>query len=801
MKIIVPLFLSLSFSSAYAENAPQHVKAISVAREGNIPKSLQMMQEVAAEKGWYEALVYDYIVILIWAKRDLEAYDLFHEKVNKDHAPIYVIEAMATACRNLKLYQESKRYFTQIKEKEPFNAKAYEGLANLEIDCGRPFEAILILTKVEEKIPHNLDIYLILGKAYYQGGKYVDALRYYNKALDINPQQKDALQGQAFSIKQLKGPFVALEKVTKNPALFSAEEVKDMEEARAATLINWGKIDRDNLESPTKRYIYLDQAIADLKNQIAHTDDKNRKYRLQLDLIVAYVYRNRQQDALLEYEKILSTGKKMGDIPIYVLEGIGDAFLDTRQPEKGKDVFINILARDYKNSKGIDGYFNSLLDCNEPDVAMEFIQSHYSADHLSIYLIGTSYLNKSRLKKENTYDVSFLFGNLLSKADTLTKEKIQMMPLNTTMRNLRGNVLQARGLSRSAEQEYEIGLTNDPKNNNLLLSKARTNLALNEPEKAEEIIHQIEKTYPENRGLKRFKEEWKSYNSRELVSDTTYEAGGAANLGGNSLVSDNRLYSQPFAHHYRAFTSLYYQWGTFLEGTLNEVLEGAGLEYRRRDIYLLGEVNSTQWGRTRAGLSLEGGYQPRDTIKLSAKADINSRQTPGLAIVNNVTSNYYNLAATYYKNESFEAGITGYLQTFSDQNNWVGGTGFVKKRFIEAPQYTLDLRFDMGARVSKTNNVLYYSPLKDGYIGLSPIFTQVLYQRYEHGFEHIITPDIGEYWEKGFGKRLIFGVAYEQRWKYQNWYEIGYGFSRRREFYDGQKQYITAVLLKINVKF
>lgn len=801
MKIIAPLLFSLTLSSAYAENAPEHVKAITVAREGNIPKALQMMQDVAAKQGWYDALIYDYIVILTWGKRDLEAYDLFHEKVDKKTAPTYVIEAIAAACRQLKLFAESKRYFTQIKEKEPHNANAYVGLANLEIDQGEPFEAILILAEAEKKIPHNSDIYLILGKAYYQGEKYADALRYYNKVLDINPKQPDALQGQAFCIKQLKGPFEALEDARKHPNLFTKDQIKDMEEARAATLVNWGKIDRDNLQSPTERYVYLDRAIADLKSQILDTDNQNRKYWLRLDLIVAYVYRNRHRDAINLYTKILSKGKKMEDIPVYVLEGIGDAFLDLHQPEKAKEVFKCILERDYKNPKGIDGYFNALLDCNEPETAMAFIQKHRTGAHLSISVIGSSYLNKDRVQVDETYNTAFLFEGLLSKADTLTKEGIQTMPLNTTMRNLRGNVLQARGLSRAAELEYQIGLTNDPKSNSLLLSMARTNLALNEPEKAEEIMHQVEKTHPESGDLTRFKKEWKSYNSREFVSDTTYETGGASNTGGQSFTSDNRLYSQPFANHYRAFASLFYQWGTFEEGILSEVLEGAGLEYRNRNVYLLGEVNSTQWGRTRAGLLVEGGYQPLDAIKFSAKSEINSRQTPGRGVINNITSNYYSLTAEYYKNESFEITVSGYLQSFSDDNTWVGGTGSIKQRAIEAPSYTLDLRFDIGARSSTTNNVPYYSPLKDGYVSLSPIFTQTLYQRYEQGFEHIITPEVGEYWEKGFGKRLTFGLSYEQRWKYQNWYEIGYGFSRRRQYYDGQKQYSTAFLLKLNIKF
>lgn len=798
------LFPSLLFAivqPALAENAPEHIKAIEVAREGNPTKALQLMDEVGKKQGWYDTLIYDYIVILTWAKRDLEAYNLFQSKVNKAAAPPYVIDAIATACRNLKLFSEAKQFYTLLKEKEPHNPAVEVGLANIELDLQRPYEAILLLTTAEKKYPNHIDICLILGKSYYAAEKYADALRYYNKVLSINPNQKDAAAGQALCLSHLKSPFEALEKARKHPGYFSKEEIRDMEANRAATLIMWGKVDRDNIKTFKDRYVYLDRSITDLKKQIDETDDANRKLRLQFDLIVAYVFRNRNKDAIEEYEKILKSGKTIQDFPIYVLEGVGDAFLTLRHPEKAKEVFKYILEKNYKNPKAIEGYFYAILECNEPEAALEFIKSNRDYYRKWIDLIDTAYLNKDRLITEETYNASFLFGNLLSKADEITKEGIQTMPMNETMRSLRGNVLQARGLPRAAEMEYDIGLTNSPENTSLLLSKARAHLSLNEPEDAAQIMEQVEKTYPESLDLKRFKDEWKSYNARELTSDTTFETGGAQNIGGESLTTDNRLYSQTFANHYRAFLSGFYQWGTFSEGVLNQVLEGAGIEYRNRNIRLLGEINSTQWGRTRLGSSLEAEYQPQDTIKISAKADVISRQTPGRAIINNITSNYYNIGFEYYKNESFQLGISGFLQTFSDKNTWLGGSGFIKGRIIEKPRYTLDLRVDAGARSSRTNDVLYYSPLQDRYMNLSSPFTQLLYQRYEHSLSHIITPDIGNYWQKGFGNRLTFGISYEQRWKYQNWYEIGYGFSRRRNFYDGQKQYSTTFLLKINFKF
>lgn len=800
MSFLPYLFFSVLQSHA-AESSAEHKHAIVIAREGNPAKGLQIIEKLADQDGWHDSLLYDYIVLLTWAKRDLEAYNLFLSKVNQDTAPAYVIEAIAKACRNLKLFSKAQQFYRLLQQKEPHNPDVAVGLASIQIDMDKPYEAILILSEAEKTFSGHLDLYLIFGKAYYSVGLYVDALRYYNKALTINSQHHDAVQGQALCLSHIKSPFEALEKTQKHPKDFSKEQIKDMEAVRGATLINWGKIDRDNIETYKGRYVYLDRAIADIKQQMENTSDENRKHNLQLDLIVAYAFRLRHRDVVYEYEQMLAKGKTNKDFPIYVLEGIADAFLTLRHPEKARELFKYILENDFKNPKAIEGYFFSTLECNKPEVAFAFIKANRDAFKEWIPLADSRYPNNSRLLTEELYYNSFSLVNLLSQADEKTKEAMQIMPLNSSMRNLRGNVLQARGLPRASEKEYDIGLTNDPKNIELQLSKARVHLNLNEPEKAEEIMKKIEKDYPESLNLKRFKREWKSYHAPEFVSDNVFETGGSGNTGKYSFTSDNRLYSQTFANHYRVFGSAFYQWGTFLEGTLNRTLEGAGLEYRNRDIRLLGEINTSQWGRSRVGTSLEAAYQPHDSFKMTAQADINSRQTPGRAIMNNITSNYYNLGFDYYKNESFEAGLSVYDQTFSDNNNWVGSSAFVKGRVIEKPRHVLDLRLNLGARWSNTNNVPYYSPSQDKYVSLAPIFTQSLYERYDQSFSHIITPEVGNYWQKGYGNRLTFGLSYEHRWKCHNWYEIGYGIARRRNYYDGEKQYTTVLLLNINMKF
>lgn len=799
--ITIALFLLTVISVYAAENEPLHIKAVMLAREGETTKALDMLKEFGETNNWPEEIANDYAVILVWDKQDKKAYEFFKKHINRRKAPPYVLENMAKACQNLTYIKEAQQLYLLLKQKDPDNVEAHVGWGSIELEIGDPHQIPIALKTIWEKHPDHIGLNNTLGGAYYAIGYYADSLKYYNRVLDVDPNDQTAIHGQALSVKQLNGAFQSEIIAEKHPKALTQDELFEIKMDQAATLVNWGKEDADLLDEYDERYRNLDTAISQLKELREQTSDSNKKQRISHDLMVAYNFRTYHNDAVAEYEALLQQGLTIEDIPSYALEGVGNSYLRIRQPKQAIEISEYLLNKNRENIEAIRIHYRALMDMNKLQQAMEFIENVYKTFNIWIPLLNGQHLNKSASATHELKEISFYDAGLLGAADESSKQMIQQAPLNPTIRNLRGNVLKARGLPRTAQTEFKINLSTDPRNNTSLLGKARTHLMLHEPEEAEKIMEIIHKNYPESEDLKNFKEEWKSYNSRQFVSDTTSSYGGGPEIGSHTLTTDNRLYSQPIANHYRAFISQYYQSGKYQEGNLDRFLEGIGVEYRNRNVTLLAEINTTHYTRSRIGSSVSIGYSPNDHFHIGIQADLVSRQTPGRAMVSGIHSDFYAASLAYYKNESFELGVNGFFQDFSDGNQWnsLGGYGIV--RVLEKPHKNLDLRVDINGRSAKKDNVPYYSPKRDLSADLSAIFTQNLYRCYEQAFTHKITANVGNYWQKGYGNDLTFGITYEHVLRYDNWYDVGYAYSRKRRTYDGNREYESAFYLKLDIRF
>jgi biofilm PGA synthesis protein PgaA len=285
----------------------------------------------------------------------------------------------------------------------------------------------------------------------------------------------------------------------------------------------------------------------------------------------------------------------------------------------------------------------------------------------------------------------------------------------------------------------------------------------------------------------------------ELNTRYEFEKGGIASSG--TSLFEASLYSRPIHYNFRAFLTSRYLTGNFQEGSLYYVLGGVGGEYKSTNFMTILEVNRSHYkGKSKMGSKMTVNVTPSDEWSFSGRADVNSIETPGRALANDISSHYFQAGINYAYNNALNLGVGLFDQEFTGNNAWHGANTYIQGQIIEKPRYTLDLRLDLGYRKSKTNDVPYYSPLRDSYVSLSPIFDQILYRNYEFSFRHKITPNVGRYFERGFKDSTTFGVSYEQTISHQNWYSLGYGFGRKRSTYDGVPEYATTLFVNFNIR-
>ncbi|MEI8295331.1 MAG: poly-beta-1,6 N-acetyl-D-glucosamine export porin PgaA [Alphaproteobacteria bacterium] len=770
----------------YAGEDSEHDKVVNVARQGNYKQALSMLDTIVKEKGWDEKRVYDYITILTWDGQYQKAYKLFKEKVTKDpkELPGHVLEALARSCRELKYYQKSRTFYLLLMKKHPKDVDAYLGLAVILLTEDKADDVPLLLVPFKNDPEKGVEVLKLMGLAYMRLNLFIDALDCYTRALAKKHNDKEALQGKA---KALNGMLASYE-AEKIPDL-DADLYQKIKSSEAALDIRWGIAS----EYP-RNYAHFDKAIDKLTK--AEPTDRNT-----YDLIVAYNRRGRHDDALRLYEELLASGKTKEDIPNETLEAVAVSYLHKHNPVIAKDIYGFVLSKQADNIEALQGYYYALLENEELGESLEFIESNYQKHKKFIYMGKLAYINSNRDACESLYSKSFLYANLLSVSESVLKERIKVIPHNTDIRMLLGETYLSRGLPRAAKKEFDIGQTNDPENVGLKIGRIGVLMSLHQYREAEALLNELKPKHPDNDALKKAEKAWEAHNLRELDTGYSFQKGGLSSSGTSLLEAT--LYSSPIAYNFRAFMTATHLFGKFTEGSLWYILGGAGLEYKSTPFNARFEVNDSHYkGRARVGSILDINITPTDEWAFSGQADFNSSaKTPGRAFVNEVSSNYFDVGAGYYYNNAFKLGMSVFDQEFTDKNRWFGGSSFVQGQVAEMPRQTLDLRLDLGYRKSRTQDALYYSPLRDSFASASAILDQTLYRNYEFSFKHAITPSAGEYWERGFNKSATFGVSYEQQFGYQDWYLFKYGVSRARATYDGTPEYTTSVFINFNIKF
>ncbi len=823
LRVLVFSYFILCISYCYGnDDLREHHHAVELARQGHYDEAFSIFDYIIRSKGWYEQLVYDYMSVLTWQGRHKESYSLFRKRVTEPivHLPLYVIEVLARNCRELEYTHQARFFYSFLLQKKPGDIDGYIGLAFVLFQENNPYEIPNLLLRFKDDPHKGVEVLNLIALSYMRMGFYVDALKHYEEALEKIPTDKEAIQGRAKALNEALASYEAekfKDKKARNILMLHSQEhmgiyeqYRDQEDKtqilgkdllekiksnQAALDIKWGIAS----EYP-ENYSHFDRAIDKLTDQASQKKDERQILNNLCDLLIVYNRRGRHEDTLRLYEKLLLQGKSNEDIPLQSLEAVGDSYLTLRFLREAKTIFSFVLRKSPSSIDSIKGIYYTLLENEELKSSLTFIKNQRGAQEKLTTISGMKRSNESRQNLEECYHASFLYANLLSKSEEKLRDIIKIAPYNTQFRRLLGETYLARGLPRAAKKEFDIGQTNNKENLGLKVSRVGALMSLSQYEEAEKLLEMLKSSYPSDESIKKLEKSWNAYNSMEIESRYSFEKGGLSSKGTSSL--EGSFYSRPIAYNFRAFLVGRYLTGEFPEGSLSYVSKGAGVQYTSTSLNTTMAFHSDHYaGHSQVGTKLVLNCTPSDEWSFSGVVDLHSLETPGRALANKISSHYFQIGAGYYYNNALKFGVSFFDQEFTGRNAWQGGSTYIQGQLVERPRETTDLRIDLGWRKSKINDVPYYSPLKDSYVSVSPIFNQTLYRHYEFSFKHSLTPALGLYWEKGYRRAWVFGVSYEHILDYQNWYYLSYGIRRKRSTYDGVHEYSTTLFANFNIRF
>jgi len=814
MAVFIGLSLLVMSTQVYANDGDtNHQTALKLAREGDLDKSIRIFQELIKQHPETVRFQYDYILILNWDGNDDEVLAQAN-KINISDAPVYVLEAVARASRNKKLFKKSEKLYRLALQKIPDRTDSKLGLASVLIDRKNPKEALTILLPLKEKYPDNTNILSVLLYAYQSQGDWLKALALCDRMLALDQNNEAARRSRIFMLDNIGATTLAYNEAKQYEALFKKEEMAKIRWNRAAFLVRSGKIDK---EDGTPRFEEIDESIRFIQENIeyANTLPSNLstwwKTRARFDLIVALHARDRMREVVDEY---LLLKKQHIKIPSYVLIAVADAYLDLREPETARDLYQSVLSQTSTKRRDSNQIFNAkislyyaLLEAEQTKEATLWIQQ--LAKNLPPKIEfrkkdnhpARSKNNSRKLTAELLVALDLAYNDDLQEAQTRLENLSKKAPNNQEIRNALTNIYYWRGWPRKAEKTFELNLEYDPDNKDIQISHLQRLIDLRKYHQAETELANLKATHSYDRELQRQSKLWDIHNDWEFNLEVNGGESSGSQEGSKDLDFESYLYSKPIGYKFRPFVRHKWGEGEFPEGKGSGFRTGVGVEYTVPDWLLTAELHHNQFASNQFGGRIAVKYDLDDLLSYSVSFDSLASDTPLRALSSDIDANSINGGINYRVSESRDFDLSASYMAFSDDNDRYNVAGSYNERWLTSARYKFSTVLELYHSGNSSSDGPYFSPSKDLALGLTLVNEYLTYRDYDFTMHQNLKINFGNYWQENFNSGIVGSVSYEHQWSASDKTELAYGINGFSKLYDADREDGWQAYLRLNWRF
>jgi len=782
--------------------------AAQLARQHKYKQALATMQRLHKKYGDDYQLQLNYMVVLSWAGQDQDCVNVYQGMRNKQGLPTYAVMAVAHSYRNIKQFEEASNLYQQGLRREPANAEFATGYIRTLTEAGYVEKALEVANDNIARYGKRFPILLAAGDAADQYGETTKALEYYQQAHAISPRNQDALRGLIRTQDRTGAPQAALKLADQNPNIISPSEYRHLQSDDAALMVRYATTQP---EGEYGRYDATDRAIARLDALIAAWQNEGPEaqadvQRARLDRIVAYHNRFRMQEVVSEYNDLVGEGV---EIPNYVLSSVGDAYLYLHQPERARDIFLQVLATDPQNYDTRKQLFYAYVECDDYDDAFNTIDQLATDEPATVMIDGKSQINTRKTTAELIAGEGRLYAGMVREADPIIMPVASSDPNNPAYREALGNLYSAHGWPRKALEEYQQGVVlRGGKDLDNEIGVAETNLRLQNYPQAQAETDDLLQRYPDNTQVNRLSRDEQIHNMAEIRIAAGYDFRPMTErnvTGGEGYGIDTVIYSPPVGSNWRIFAGDYFthQHEPNNEGSVGYERAMLGAEYRNGPVTVSGAPTFNNYHDSeRVGAMAEGSYAFNDYWTLAGRGELFSRDTPLRALNKGTTADEVVAHATWQPDESHSLRFGGNVMPFSDGNTRTGVDAGYSERLFTTPHLAFNGLVDGGeSQNSENNDRSYYNPKMDAIGLVGGRLTHIIYEHYYTTWQQSLTIEPGVYWERAYGADAALRMRYEQRVFLDQVFEAGLGVDFSRQSYDGSPENDVGLTLDVTGHF
>jgi biofilm PGA synthesis protein PgaA len=776
--------------------------AVALARRGETDLALAALERLRLDYPQEPQVAANLIVVLHWARREQEALALARA-FGADRLPGWALDAASRAAVNLGSPKEALPLWYAALGKSPEDPGLQLGLARALANAGRAAEARPIAAEMEKRFPDDPNVLLAAASIADALREFGEALRLYDRALQIAPDNDEAKRGRIYALEALGAAGLAQSITRDAPGIIPAAGERGLRGSHAGTFVRWGTLPP---EDPKKNFAEIDLAISMLDRNIADFEAQGEAAaadvrRARLDRVIAYRDRFRMSDVVREVEALEKDSP--APLPIWVTQAAGDAYLALQEPEKARDAYRNVLRQAPDTFTAAVSLVYALVETEEYDEAIARADALNAAQPITVAEPGRSepVVNPRRLTTEILAANVRAFSGDLAEATRRYEILSRGAEANVDLRLGLARVYGYRGWSKQALSETLVADTQRPNDRGIEVSKAALAFDLRRYGDFESQLETLRRAFPDSRDLDRLERNWAVYNKRELDISVGYGRGPRVPIAGTSFAIDTTLYSQPFAKNLRAFAGYRFSTANTVEGWEDVHRSRIGVQYRGPQLVGLIELNYNNATRSQVGARANVTYNPDDHWFIDAGFELFSRDTPPRALRNDIKSNAANLGVAYRRSESLVARLNLRGVDYSDGNKRLEIYPSATVRLYSGPTFTADIGGELSASFNSRTDGPYYSPKRDAGQALTLDLQHVIYRRYGTIVNHRLVVFGGNYWQTRIGSGFIGGIRYEPGFRYNDVLDtgLGIGFTRRR--FDGRPENEVSITGRVNWRF
>ena len=797
LMILVPA-LSLQAASPKAVSY-QHEQAVLLARKGQIKQAVIQLEKLHAQNPADVAITNDLIVIAVWAGRYGEAEKLFSEKKPESY-PLYVRDAMVNAYRGLRKPKTALKLLDKLLQKHPDNISWQLRKALLLIDMGRTTRAEKVLLQIADRAIKMRDFHLAAAYLHESRKDWLTALGDYENGLELLPQDNLLRRKEILTLNQLRAPAAALNHADNGSNLVKKDQYALLLAGRAAQLLRWSTDARKDFRET--RILSL-KALAMQLEALALLADapgaRKQQRQIYLDMLISL--RNlRRMTNLQTLYKVLAD---QGPMPDYTRQALADSLLVTHEPDRAHVIYKELVDKNPKNYQASLGLFYAYVEEEDFSHAYALIDSmaKHEPRYLTFWDSRTKYPNEQYMDLQITAAQARFYGDQLETACQSLDTFVNRAPTNNWLHEIRGRIANARDWPRHGLDDFRIATLLAPESLDAWAGKGASLIQMHRFGEARPILRRLQQAHPMEHTTQNLAKQWYFARKPTYWGDITFSNSSGPDLNGDGMVASAEIISMPIGDSWYISAAYRYSWNEIIEGEETFQRSAAGLEYRRGDWDLLGQLTYNDSTLEEPGGSLKAIWQPDDHWRIMLAGERFSVSTPLRALHHNIRSDSLATSLTYRSSEQRDISASLQLSDFTDNNTRVEAGARLRQRLIDIPHLDIDGRIEMYGSTNSKTNVPYYSPEHDFSLQGAIHVDHVYHRHYEHLLAQQLDVGYGFYDQNGFAARWIGHIRYEHRYRFTPWVEMLAGVEFGQNVYDGHAEPYRLVRFMINGKF